>query len=358
MKFMCNKIRELQLVFSFQNFPISILDLTIVMPVHNQEEKIVQNVKAVLDSLTVKCHLIIIDDKSSDKTLIELVNFFSRVDLPLEASISLYTSQKSLFETQCDALGIELATTKFVLEIQADMEILDPGFDRRLISAMNAHPDLIAISGRGTEPLEPILTNFRNTAGSDVARGKTIPRHVINTLLQRLLRLKNRWKPISLPQNQIPKKIDVVNLLFPGLNEFSKSGLAGRVGMLIEVPLEKQDITRTVWVGQTVMRGPLIIDRQKYMELKGFNLDAFFLGYDEHDLFLRAYRAYGYRVGFAPVIFESPLDLGTTRKARTILKEMELIKNFSHIRKGRRLSPLFTLPLNPAALPPNEIRTY
>jgi GT2 family glycosyltransferase len=87
------------------------------------------------------------------------------------------------------------------------------------------------------------------------------------------------------------------------------------------------------------MRGPLLFDKEKYLEIGGFNTDLFFLGYDDHDYCQRA-NSVQLRVGYTPVNFSSPLHLGATRKHRTALSEFLIFINILRIKK-HRLSSAF-----------------
>ena len=53
-----------------------------------------------------------------------------------------------LFETKCDNIGFKLSKAKFVLEIQADMQMVIKGYDQILSKPFNKIKNLIAVSGR------------------------------------------------------------------------------------------------------------------------------------------------------------------------------------------------------------------
>jgi GT2 family glycosyltransferase len=76
-----------------------------------------------------------------------------------------------------------------------------------------------------------------------------------------------------------------------------------------------------IWFGESVMRGPLILDVEKYIEIGGLNTKAFFQGNDDHDLSLRAIRK-GWRVGFTPIHYSSPLSLGIARRKRKLKSKL------------------------------------
>jgi GT2 family glycosyltransferase len=72
----------------------------------------------------------------------------------------------------------------------------------------------------------------------------------------------------------------------------------------------------TLYLGEAIIRGPIIWSSKIFCRLGGFNDISYFLGRDDCDLCLRASRN-GYLVGYLPsTSFSIPSD-GTTRKAIT-----------------------------------------
>lgn len=332
------------------------------MPVFNQEQKIAKTLEALFNCLSLPTRVIIIDDASTDETALAIREFLEGVTAtrPWDIRLEFFKSYKPLFETKCDSFGFSLCNTRYVIEVQADMELTDPGFDERLTQAMQSNMDLLMISGRGTEPLAPIVKSYRRTAGSDVSRGRTMPRHITHTLLHRLLSFRaNRVNQVDLTA-LYEDSGQTKNRISPSNDDFSKTGQAGRIGHLIELPLETNPMERRLWLGQTVMRGPLIIDMGKYLELGGLDTEAFFLGYDEHDLITRAYQTKGYRVAYSPISFNSPLADGSTRKRRTFKNEIEIAVKLMRVSRTRKLTALYQLNVSndQADLPGTEIRDF
>ena len=253
--------------------------------------------------------------------------------------IRLYTSRRQLFETRCDDFGIRVSEAKYVLEIQADMLIRDLGFDARYLKAMKSHRELIAISGRGCHTFNEIAAAYSLSMGAATFDNMNFPNFLINrlrTFLRIFFSTFISQKENSEAQNS--QKVQVIfptDEVYPMLNHFEKSGRAGKLGKLVELSDDApQYFKNVVWVGDTVMRGPLFIDKSKYIELGGFNLGNFFLGYDEHDLFLRAAH-HGYRCGYVATKFDSPLNMGSTRSRRTLSTEIALTWNVLRIQIGR-----------------------
>lgn len=97
---------------------------------------------------------------------------------------------------------------------------------------------------------------------------------------------------------------------------FRITGQAGRLGEAINRPLHPRTKPR-VYVGGSVIRGPLAFRRRDYEGLDGFDLEHFFLGNDDHDLMFRAQAVTGRTGGYVPIHFSAPLDQGSTRKTKS-----------------------------------------
>jgi hypothetical protein len=108
------------------------------------------------------------------------------------------------------------------------------------------------------------------------------------------------------------------------------------------------------------MRGPVIIDKEKYFEIGGLDLTRFFLGGDDHDLTLRAWKQKKYRSGYTPVEFYSPISSGTTRKSRSLKQIWQLVWRLFKVRDLRKSSALYQYALNPGfnSSPEPEKTTY
>jgi glycosyltransferase involved in cell wall biosynthesis len=317
--------------------------LSVVIPVFNQELKIESVIQSLLLNLTVPSELIVIDDASTDQSLGLL-----RKVLPRLVSISkfvtqarLFSFQTSAFETQCDCFGIENAAADYILELQADMYINEPGFDHKMIDAIRKYPDILMLSGRGTENIVPVQQEYSKGLGSDRGSSGSFVLHIFARLLRRsyfLGKLLSQFRAPNVPQEKTyPHSIE--SAIYPSQDIFEKTGEAGRLGDLIEKNILPS--SACMWVGETVMRGPLLIDKKKYFEVGGFDRKRFFQGYDDHDLAIRAWDMLSYRSAYVPIGFDNPLDAGTTRKGRTLRQEVDIFKNLLRINKKWQNSSLY-----------------
>ena len=114
--------------------------------------------------------------------------------------------------------------------------------------------------------------------------------------------------------------------IFPASNSRSPQDEAGFIGKFIDlIPYDQFDAFteqiearfNQIWFGETIMRGPLIFSKMDYLAEGGFNVDAFFQGNDDHDIFVRI-KQKGKLVGFTPIHFSSPIYLGNARQKRKI----------------------------------------
>ncbi len=293
--------------------------VSVVMPVFNQVDVVGDNIRAIVGSMSVSYEIILIDDCSSDGTTAILRDIAAEVRGPRR--IRLLRTPKPFFETLCDSVGFALAGGRYFLEVQADMLVDDPGCDERMISALDDHDDLLMVSGRGVEPLAPVAAAYVSTMGSVISRG----RNPIVELLMLLLSLSRR-KSNAIGESADDGE-DRQGIPLPNLSTFEETGFAGRVGMRIVEDFSARDLGRgLVWVGDTVMRGPLMIHADRLRTVGGLDHEGFFLGFDDHDLAYRAYRDHGLRCGFLPIGFSSPVAQGSTRHRRTVIQEIDIFR--------------------------------
>lgn len=312
--------------------------VSVVLPFYNQAGRISDVLAHLVDSMELRYELILIDDASPDSGWKSASHFlrYRRPDNLVRYRI--FRMKRSRFETGSDAFGFDVATADFFLELQADMLVSDFGFDRRLIEVFEAFPDIIALSGRGAEPILPVAEQYRMGLGSVVAPGGSLlvysARRVMRYIVDQLARLGNR--KLTAPIEHFSQGNINLRQVTPEASDFVLTGRAGRLGRDISMQLGPDFPTNRVWLSQTVMRGPLAIDARKYRAVGGFDTGSFFLGFDDHEFALRSFLKFGYRTGFVPVNFDSPLEHGSTRKARSLGEELSIIAQLFKVRRKRR----------------------
>ena len=320
-----------ELVFKSETLVSKIPSLTVVMPVFNQEKIIAENLISVVKNASIPFDLIMIDDASSDGTLAIILStlqslIFQNNLKKLICNIFVFSNRLSWFESRCDDFAFRLARTEYIFEIQADMKLHEFGIDNKLIDRMRSDPVLLALSGRGVVPLERLERSFhaysKKRSLLNAFRILFQP-HFIK--IKKYLLQKNSL--ISMP-NKVEKDETIIktleeNYLIPGIGPLY-NGTAGWLGhdtsKLPHIFNQKfQEMIHAnqsvIYKGENIMRGPLVVDRNKYLQLGGFDTRAFFLGFDESDLWIRGAKE-GFKVGFFPMYYSSPEDLGSTRKKR------------------------------------------
>jgi glycosyltransferase involved in cell wall biosynthesis len=123
---------------------------SVIVPVYNQETIIVKNIKSILEYTVCNFELIIILDFCFDNTEKHLLDFLDTYtnDTNLCQITIFKNMEKPLFETKCDNIGFKHAKGKFCLEIQADMEMTEMGYNLHLTKPFELMDNVIAVSGR------------------------------------------------------------------------------------------------------------------------------------------------------------------------------------------------------------------
>jgi glycosyltransferase involved in cell wall biosynthesis len=229
------------------------IEYSVVTPIFNQEDVIVQNVKSVIDTTRGFFEIILILDYCFDKTEERLLAFLDSYtpSNPCLVQIKIFKNiEKPLFETACDNLGFRASVGTYCLEIQADMEMTEVGYNLELVKPFRLLPHVIAVSGRCAH------------------------------------------------------------------NLFTPHGY-GKLGPAIEQSLADLQIQRRkFYVFETCNRGPLMLDRKKLEEIGYLDEENYFLDDSDHDLMARAFLQKKYICGYVPIEFKSPLSAGSTRNSK------------------------------------------
>lgn len=247
------------------------LAYSIVMPVHDQEEIIVANIKSIVANTVGTFEMLFVFDgctDSSEKLALDYLASKNWSLLTNIARICVVHQETSIFETSCDNMLFRLAKGKYIVEIQADMQIMTYGYNQILSNPVRLWNDVIAVSGKACHRF------FKWLDGNGVGR---------------------------IYGNQINEPL---KLAYDDMNVFFE------------------------W--ETVNRGPLLFDADKLRALGYLDEQNFVLGDDDHDLMARAWFQKKWRCGLVPIEVYMPMERGTMRKA---MKETD--KNILEIRKKR-----------------------
>lgn len=315
--------------------------ISFVVPVFNQESVIREHLIQIVTNSSLIHEIIIINDSSSDKSRDMVLEFISDIkngadtDYVKTIAVSFFETRIPWYETKCDDFGIGVAKSNFIIEIQADMKIKEKDFDHKLLKILSTDDALFAISGRGTHKISELSSSSeRRRQSLKKAYFLFRKKMSIKRFLYKLVSENSRAIPTK-KSTEITSNQDFTSEIFPSPQSFENNGRAGFLGTLIEkVPYDGDNLyTRQIktnsgkiWIGETVMRGPLLLRKDYYKMIGGFNTKAFFLGNDDHDLFIRA-KDFGLKVGYSPVVFASPLNLGSTRKGKKTVSEIFYLFN-------------------------------
>ena len=345
-------------------------EISVVIPFFNQSKLIPQNLRALVSAMATRWELILIDDASRDgssKAAIDAIRSLGEKPRNL-TRVRLYQNRQEYFETECDSFGFSVAEADFFLEVQIDMEVNEKGFDRKLLDAISAWDDLLMVSGRGTEPFENALIQFEDEL-------KILDKSwVLLFLIYLARRIAHSIRQIvkcALPKTFLQElKFSlkgpavagepVKYLSLPDATKFSETGRAGRLGILIEEVISPSDLDRRlIWLGETVMRGPLIVSRELYTTVGGLNSESFVLGLDDCELAAAGFLGHQLRCGFVPIGFHSPLKAGSTRKGKSFSTWIRLTKLKRTAAVTMKETALYHL-LNSETrdLPLNEVRSF
>lgn len=134
--------------YEFNN--CDVIEYSLVIPVYNQGNIIVKHLNSYICNTIKPFEIILILDYCSDNSednIIKYLNNYKNVNDDF-IKILLFRTEEPLFETKCDNIGFKLSSGKYCLEIQADMEITELGYNVHMTKPFNILDNVIAVSGR------------------------------------------------------------------------------------------------------------------------------------------------------------------------------------------------------------------
>lgn len=266
-------------------------EFSIVMPIHNQEQIIEKTMTSVIEKTKSIYEIIIILDACHDQTENIICQIFDHIQATNLKHVIIVKQDYPIFETACDNIGFKLSIGRYIIEIQADILILEDSYDQLLVRPVKKFTNVIGVSGRGCK-----WFNYRGGYGK------------LGPLIEYTL-------------DQISNNMD-----------------GGRY-YTIERNLGKNKF----YSMETCMRGPLLLCHDKLKELNYLDEKNFFLNDSDNDLFARAYYQKKYICGYVPIDVISKLDDGSTRKPRDKINQESLNERHKRSDGGfyRQLSKIY-----------------
>lgn len=250
-----------------------------------------RNILSIVEKSSLACELIVILDDCTDDSEAEITRAVE--ELAGGGSLTralLIQADVPLFETACDAIGISLSKAPYIIEVQADMLLMESAWDASMVRVLEEHDDIFSVSGRGCHVWLSEMPPLKRPTG--------------------LARLRREFARYFQRMMQEIGKADHSRFTFFNWDFF------GRCGLLIECSVPKR-ARGHIYLSETVMRGPWAFSRSKYDSLGGLDSMRFYLGHDDHDLSFRAWSQFGWRSAYLPLDFASPLNEGATRQKKT-----------------------------------------
>jgi hypothetical protein len=271
-----------------------------VVPVHNQEGIILNVLNKIYLNTNLPLRLVIVLDYCTDGTENIVLTWIARImkDSSRKINITLLSSDLNLQETLSDNLAFRILNEPEVLvDIQADILILEKNFDLKVLDIFKKHPDIAALSARGTEswprnhkPQFPLLNSLKILSRNN-RENNSVTLESANKRKKLVLTRENFFDSRNLPFGRFGNNIDSLPVY----------------------PTEK----KYIWLNETVMRGPLAFRNSTLKDLGYLNSISHPLSYDDHEYFLRAWKEKNMRVAFYPLDYLSKLHWGSNRSSKT-----------------------------------------
>ena len=152
-----------------------LIDLSVVIPVHNEEENAVplyEEVKKVLDATDLDWECIIVDDGSTDRTIEKLLEAF-----PGDPRLCVVGLRRNFGQTAGLAAGFDRSRGQYIATMDGDLQN-DPADIPMLLEALN--------EGRGYD----VVSGWRKSR-QDKLFSRRLPSMIANKMISRLT-----WTPI------------------------------------------------------------------------------------------------------------------------------------------------------------------
>jgi hypothetical protein len=265
-------------------------DFFISIPIKNQELIIVNVLTTLLNNVENVMSIGLIFDNCSDRSLDLCLDFFNDNFKLYPNLVDVYfiTSNGELFESTAENILFLLCDQKYFVSLQSDIYFTDKTFLNRASKSFALIPELFAISGKAIVTFN-IMSKFKK-------------------YLNRVFHFHNS-----------------IFRFLPNCRAMKKTGcylpFLGYFGDLSKPPKSYMHYSsrqrNKIYLGEAVIRGPVVWLSKTFRELNGFDDVGFVLGRDDCDLSFRGFLN-GHISGYLPSTSYSIYEQGTTRKPRSI----------------------------------------
>jgi hypothetical protein len=263
---------------------------TIVMPIHFAGTHALENLSTAVGIADEPMDVCVVLDRCDSLEAGDVAHALLATPTARRIrDLLIFESEVDLFETSCDNVGFMSAETEFVIELQSDMRVLESGWDSKLLAPLRRYDQLFATSGRACHSWGWLASAGRASHAS--------------TAIQKVRgRLTGRY---------LPEKLTVAS--FWRSDAFGAVDVAGfeDATCLRSLPAS------SVFLSDSVNRGPLAIRRAPLASLGYLDESAYLLGGDEHDLTLRAWQRLRLRSAYVPLLVRSRREDSATAQPRT-----------------------------------------
>lgn len=259
------------------------------IPVKNQEDNIIEVLITLLANSDYPLVIGLLFDNCDDQSFQKCKAFFENSFYGHNNLNQVYfiESYGELFESTCENILLLFCKEKYFVSLQADILLDDKTFFSRSIASFNKLSNLLGISGRAVVPFRQISR--------------------IQNFFTKILRVNNYIKKIFLPSGK-----------YRELGPYIRG--VGYFGDISNMPTIKMNYSKRqqnkLYIGDAIIRGPIIWNSELLLNLNGFNDISYYLGRDDCDVCFRGSKL-GYVVGYLPSTSYSFPIWGTTRKQRT-----------------------------------------
>jgi GT2 family glycosyltransferase len=301
--------------------------ISVVIPVFNQEQVIYQHLKFLADSLKLDAEILLIDDSSWDNSSLKIQNFMTSLSEEEKSRlrIKLFTSKRPWYESRCEDFLIRNSEGIFVITIQGDMKILEEGIDLRILELFEQNPRLGVVSLRQCLPID---SSYKRKLNRFPVQMSVSLKNVLYTTLRKKSRLplkvQCRAEGTNNGQSHEINFRDKLKSVFPRKEDFDYSRTAGLTGdTLYLIPYEfNKEISESfkaqkgsLWISDYASK-PIAFRRETYDKIGGYEINAFFQGWDDVDFSLKVREQLSLDVGFSPFYYSSPSSLSSSKKTK------------------------------------------